>query len=330
MPSKISFHNRAGVNSSVDKFIDKLAGPSLVSTGAIAAKRFVTTALAQAAVDSTTVAGSVDEAIVSGGFLTIQGNVQKIIADAPLVAQDPVKVGTEGRATKYTTAQTTLQTTITGELSAFTQPGGATTIEIVQAANTAGDRGRSIVIVGSVSGTSATETIALHATNTTTAVAGTTAFTKISGVYMADGAVLGASNVTVRASGAGATVCTLVGGTSELGADIPAQTIEAYCNEITVTGPNSNATFVTVVGVNSAGAAASERGTLDGASPSKFTTTTVFRVVNRICLGEFTNASTGAVKTNSTVDTAGMKCGVVLKAAAARGDEASVLILSNA
>jgi hypothetical protein len=315
----------------------KVNGASLASAlveaaAAWTAKRFVAANRQPAAVDSITVIGVSPAAVAAGADgVIVSSGVQAVTADAPLANSDPVKVGVGGRATKHTTAQHTLQTTITGETTAFTQPAAADTLEILQAADVAADRGRGIVIEGSnAGGVAVTETITLNATNSSTPVAGTTTFTKVSAVYTADGAVLGAQNVTVRRVTGGATVCTLAGASSELGADIPAQSQEAYCNELTVTGPNLDATFITVVGINSADAVVRERVQLNGASPSVVTTTTVFRYVNRICLGEFTNAGTGNVKTNATTDTAGMKCGVVVEAAIARGDDAIVLLKPNA
>ena len=307
-------------------------GLAITAGAAIAAKRLVAVNKQVAAVDSTTVIGVAPAAIALGSKGLVEtGGLQLVTADAPLAAGDSIKVGVGGRATKHTTSQTTIQTTITGEASAFTQPGAATALEIVQAANVPADRGRGIVIEGSnASGQAISETISLNATNTTTPSAGTTQFTKVSAVYTADGAVLGAQNVTVRAAGGGATVCVLAGSTSELGADIPAQSREAYCNELTITGPNSNASYVTIVGIDSTDTAARERAQLNGGSPSTVTTNTVWRYIDRICLGEFTNAATGSVKTNATTDTAAMKCGVVVTAAAARGDDALVLIKPNA
>jgi hypothetical protein len=299
---------------------------------AIAAKRFVAADAKQAAVDSLTVIGVAPNGIPNGKVGQVVGaGLLPVTADAPLAAGDPVKVGVGGRATKHTTAQHVIQTAIAGEASAFTQPASAVALEVVQAAHVAGDRGRGIVIEGSdAEGAAITETIALHATNTTTAVAGAVEFTKVCAVYMADGLPLGAQNVTVRAAEGGATVCTLPATAKELGADIPAQSQEAYCNEVTVSGPNGNESFVTIVGINSADAVARERVQLDGASPAVKTTTTVWRYINRICLGEFTNAAAGAVKTNATTDTAGMKCGVVVRAATTRGNDALVLIKPNA
>lgn len=295
-------------------------------------KRFVDSDLETADIDDLAVVGVSPAAIVGAASgVVVADGIRAVVADAPLVLKDPVKVGVGGRATKHTTVQTTIQAAIAGEATAITQPGAADTLEILQAADVAGDRGRGIVIEGSnAGGVAITETIVLDAANTTTPVAGATSFTKVSAVYTANGAVLGAQNVTVRRVTGGAGVATLVAATSELGADIPSGTQEAYCNELTVTGPNADATFVTVVGIDSTDAVARERGTLDGASPSKFTTTTVFRYISRICLGEFTNAGAGAVKTNSVVDTAGMKCGIVVQAAAARGDDALVLVKPNA
>ena len=309
-----------------------LADAALVTAAeAWTAKRFVAGNREPAAVDSLTVIGVAPAAVAKAATGAIAAfGLQRVTADAPLAAADPVKVGIAGRATKHTTAQHTLQTTITGEATAFTQPAAADTLEILQAADVAADRGRGIIIEGSNAGGAAiTETITLNATNSSTPVAGATTFTKVSAVYTADGAVLGAQNVTVRRVTGGATVCTLAGASSELGADIPTQSREAYCNELTLTGPNADATFITIVGTNSADAVARERVQLDAASPSKITTTTVWRYVDRICLGEFTNAAAGAAKTNSTTDTAAMKCGRVVVAAGARGDDTVVLVQPN-
>lgn len=309
-----------------------VAPAPITATSTLYARFFVGSDLQQAAIDSLTVVGvaPVDIATAAVGMLASSGT-QLVMADAPLALGDNVKVGIEGRATKWNSGQVTIQTAITGEATAFTQPVAATAVEVVQAADVVADRGRGIVIEGSNGvGAAITETITLNATNTTTAHAGAVSFTKISAVYMADGAVLGAQAVTVRASGAGATVCTLGAGTSELAADIPAQSREAYCQELTITGPNTDATFVTIVGIDSYNVPNRERCHLNAASPSTITSTTIWRYINRICLGEFTNAAVGAVKTNSVVDTAGMKCGVVLGAAAARGDNATVLIKPNA
>jgi len=310
----------------------QVAYSGFTAASSISSKRFVDSAGWTAEVDSTTVIGVAPLAISSGSTGTIVGaGIHPVTVDCPLSAGDPVKVGPSGKATKHTTSQTTIQGTITGEASSFTQPASATTLEILQAADVAADRGRGIVIEGSDgSGTAITETISLNATNTTTPVAGSTSFTKVSAVYTANGANLGTQAVTVRASGGGDTVCTLAVSTSELAADIPSGSTEAYCNELTITGPNSDTSFVTIVGVDTSDNTARERVQLNGASPSVVTTTTVFRIVSRICLGEFTNAATGSVKTNAVTDTAAMKCGVVVTGAASRGQDAYILLKPNA
>ncbi len=343
--------------------VEEGGGDVITGGAAISAKRLVATNRQTAGVKSVLVIGVAPRAIANAGQEVVYtSGLRKVVADAPLTVGDPIAVGVAGRATKHTTAQFDIQTAIAGESTAFTQPVAATTLEILQAADVAADRGRGIVIEGANgSGVAITETILLDATNTTTAVAGATQFTTVSAVYTANGAALGAQNVTVRASGGGATqfttvsavytangaalgaqnvtvrasgggagVCTLAGATSELGADVPAQTQEAYCNKLTLGGPNGDSTFVTIVGTNSADAAARERCQLDGASPSKVTSTTVWRYIDRICLGELTNAGAGSVKSDATVDTAAMKCGVVIVAAAVRGDDATALVKPNA
>ena len=192
--------------------------------------------------------------------------------------------------------QTVMQTTITGEATAFTQPGAATALEIFQAAHVAADAGRGIVIEGSDSnGVAISETIVLDATDTTTVVAGTTEFTKVCAVYTANGVVLGAQDVTIRETD-NTGVCTLVKATSELGADIPAQatTPTACADQMVLAGPNSDATYVTLVGTLD-GETVRERVTLNAASPSAGWSNTRFDTLSRICLGEFTNAGTGSV-----------------------------------
>lgn len=193
--------------------------------------------------------------------------------------------------------QTVMQTAIAGEATAFTQPGAATALEILQDADVEADRGRGIVIEGSdADGVAISETITLDATNTTTVVAGTTEFTKISGVYTADGLPLGAQDVTIRETD-NTEVCTLVKATSELGADIPAQAtrVTAGADTMVLAGPNTDATYVTLVGTLD-GETVRERVKFDGGSPAAAHTNTRFDTLTRICLGEFTNAGAGSVK----------------------------------
>jgi hypothetical protein len=193
--------------------------------------------------------------------------------------------------------QTVMQTAIAGEATAFTQPGAATALEILQDADVAGDRGRGIVIEGSdADGVAISETITLDATNTTTVVAGTTEFTKISGVYTADGLPLGAQDVTIRETD-NTEVCTLAKATSELGADIPAQAtrVTAGADTMVLAGPNTDETYVTLVGTLD-GETVRERVKFDGGSPAAAHTNTRFDTLTRICLGEFTNAGAGSVK----------------------------------
>jgi len=193
--------------------------------------------------------------------------------------------------------QTVMQTAIAGEATAFTQPGAATALEILQDADVEADRGRGIVIEGSdADGVAISETITLDATNTTTVVAGTTKFTKISGVYTADGLPLGAQDVTIRETD-NTEVCTLAKATSELGADIPAQAtrVTAGADTMVLAGPNTDATYVTLVGTLD-GETVRERVKFDGGSPAAAHTNTRFDTLTRICLGEFTNAGAGSVK----------------------------------
>lgn len=318
------------VTATADEVNAACDGQTITAAGAIGAKRFVAADLDVADVDATGVIGvapSAIEAAADGVIAT--GGLRAVTADCPLGVGDPVKVGVAGRATKHTTSQHTLGSVI-GEATAFTQPVAATALEVVQADDVEADRGRGIVIVGSAAdGSAITETITLDATDTSVASVGTTEFTKVSGVYTEDGEVLGAQNVTVQASGGGAGVVTLAGASSEIGADIPAISQEAYCNELTLACTVQDNTYLTVVGVDSDDQAAMERVQLDNETPSNVTTSTVWRYVERICLGEFTNAAMASAKTNSTTDTAAMKCGGVVTAAAARGDDAIVLVKPN-
>lgn len=311
-----------------------LDNQTITATGAIPARRFVDVTGDVADPSSTTVIGVAPDAISdeSRGVVGCFG-IQAVTADCPLSAADPIKVGVAGRATKHVAAQHTIQTTITGEATAFTQPGSASVLEVLQATDQEADRGAYIYIVGSDGeGDVVFDAIQLDATNTTTPVAGTTEFTKVSAAYLAFQDTALAADVTVRISEGGATVCTLPAGALELGADVPAQSQEAYCDKLTITGPNSDASYVTVLGVLSTDDGDSmvgERVQLDGASPAVATTSGAWRYIERICLGEFTNAATASVKTNVTVDTAAMECGTVVVAAAKRGDDAMVLVAPN-
>lgn len=303
----------------------------ITAAGDVQAGRFVDSDLDEAGVDDEAVIGVAVEAIDNGkeGYIAT-GGIQEIVADAPLSAKDPVKVGSDGRATKHTTSQHDIQASITGEASDFTQPGAATALEILQDGDVEADRGRGIVIEGSDgSGEAITETIELDSDDTTAVVAGSKDFTEISAVYTADGENINSEDVTIREID-DTVVATLAAGSSELAADIPSDSQEAYCNEISLEGPNGDDTYITIVGIDEDGNEARERKQLDGSSPSVATTTTVFRYVERICLGEFTDGDNGSVKTNDTTDTNAMKCGLVIESAAERGDNARVLILPNA
>ena len=185
--------------------------------------------------------------------------------------------------------------TLAGAATSFSQPDSATVLEVVQAAHVAGDVGRGIVVVGSDdTGAVITETISLHATNTTTAVAGTTEFTKVAGVYTADGAVLGAQDVTVRPSGGGATVVTFTASTASVGmATVTASAANGA--EVVVTGPNADETYVTVIGTLS-GDVVGQRVQLDGSSPSVIYSDQRYDEVTHVAVGELTNAVAATVK----------------------------------
>ncbi|KKW10796.1 MAG: hypothetical protein UY48_C0030G0003 [Candidatus Gottesmanbacteria bacterium GW2011_GWB1_49_7] len=224
--------------------------------------------------------------------------------DATLDEQNLAKVGSAGRATLWKDSQTTIQASIAGEATAVTQPAAASVLTIAQAADVAADRGRIVVVVGSnAGGVGIMEEITLNATNSSTSVDGATSFTKVAGAYMKNGAVLGAQSVTISDDDP-AVLMTIANATSELAADIPSGTLEAYCNIIDLVGPNADATFISLVGYKAATPTTltAERLTLDAASPSAAVSAAAYRQVTRICLGEFTNAATATVKTDADVD----------------------------
>jgi hypothetical protein len=255
-------------------------------------------------------------------------------ADCPLSARDAIKAGSQGRVSKWNSATVSIKEDVTGTATSFTQPGVATTVEILQAADVEADRGREVVVVGSNGvGVAITETITLDAENTTTAVAGATEFTKISGAYMSDGENLGAQNVTVRIAGGGAAIAVIAGASASIGVEEPTN-IQAY--NITVKHANeangADVTFVTYVGVNDSNAVALERVQLaggDGGTAASATTTGKFKKVNYICTGEYTNAAVGNV-TTSAADAAGLKIGRNTAAVVAEGNDAVVFISPNA
>lgn len=253
------------------------------------------------------------------------GGVLEVLADNTLDEGQRVKVGVSGRANKFSPSAITVDSSVTGAASAVTQPGAATTLEILQAADVAGDRGRSVRIVGGdASGNVIYEDIALDSSDTTTVVAGSVSFTSIAGAYMADGAVAGAQNITVReADDTG--VLTISGASAGTGFEVPAGTTDVTASIVTVTGPNSDTTKVTLFGVlDEDGTLGGQRLTLDGSSPSAVSTTVKMKTVTHILTGEATNAGSFSVAT--TADTAYMEQGIVIKAAT-EGNLAEVVLV---
>lgn len=304
---------------------------AMTAASAIPASRFVESDSGVAALDSLTVIGIAPEAIASGAIGLVEcAGLHLITADCPLAAGDSAKAGIAGRASKYTTAQTTLTAAAAGKATSFTQPAGAVTLDIAQAADVTADRGRVLTIVGSLSGTGKTEDVSLSVADSSTTVTTAGTFDKVVGAYFANAVNLGAQAVTVKQH-AGATICTIAGSTSNIGAVVPDTSLEAYNQAVIVTGPNSNATFITLIGIDSStDAIAVERLTLDAASPAVKLSTTVWRYISRVCVGEFTNAAASTAKTDPTTDTVAMKCGVVVNGVTTRGLNALVLVKPNA
>ncbi len=244
------------------------------------------------------VAGANQEAIE-----IVEGK-SSVILDTTLDEQNLIKVGSGGRATLWKDAQTVIQTTLTGEATAFTQPATLSVITIAQAVDVAADRGRVVRVVGADAGGLAIyEDITLDVSDSSTGVDGAVQFTTVCGAFMVDGAVLGAQSVTIDDDDP-VTLCTIANATSEIGADVPAQSLEAYCNILDLVGPNGDATFLTVLGYPAATPTvlSGERLTLDASSPSVDSTAAAWRQITRVCLGEFTNAATALLSTDADYD----------------------------
>lgn len=240
--------------------------------------------------------------------------VLPILADAALDEGDRVKVGSLGRGNVLNLAAVTIDASVTGGATAWTQPGAASALEILQGGDVAGDRGRSVTIIGGdAAGDVITEVITLDSTDSTTVVAGSVSFTTVAGAFMTDGAVAGAQSITIREID-NTGVTTLVNGTTEVGAEVPGGTLNASGSLVRVTGPNADATFVTVYGYGADGTLVGERLEMDGATPAIGTSTISFRTVERITTGEATNA--GAFSVATVADTEGHSQGIVVTAAA--------------
>lgn len=259
-----------------------------------------------------------------------------VLADCPLAARDYIKVGSGGRASKWNSAVVSLDAECTGTATSFTQPAGAGVLKIAQAADVAADRGRGITIVGSnAAGAVIFETIYLDDADSSTVVAGTTAtFTKVSGAFTADGAVLGAQDVHILRADGVTGIVDIAGAASMVGAEIPNATQEAYCSLVKHTNAANavDVTFITWYGYDDANVLTGERVQLaDGGVGAKAvaTSTKKFKKLLRICTGEFTNASTAATAT-SAADDANLKVGRNTAAVVAEGDTAVVFLKPNA
>ena len=245
-----------------------------------------------------------DVAGISQEAIEIIEGKTSLYFDTTLDETNLVKVGSTGRATLWKDSATVIDTLITGEATAFTQPATLSVMTIAQAADVAADRGRVVRVVGADgAGVGIYEDITLDVTLSTTPVDGIVQFTTVAGAYMVDGAVLGAQSVTITDDDP-QLICTIANATSEIACDIPGDTLEAYCNLVDITGPNADATFITLVGYLAATPATltAERLTLDAAAPSFAASAAPYRQITRICLGEFTNAGAATVVTDADFD----------------------------
>lgn len=290
----------------------------LYTPTAILAYRFIDDDASQAEAGDADVLGAAPSAMAAGMPLkVISSGFALLQADTALVKGDEIKVGSEGRATKLNTGAVELDATVAGVASSFTQPGAATALEILQAADVVADRGRGITIVGTdASDDPIEETIFLSSVNTTTVVPGTTEFKTVVGAYTADGAVLGAQNVTIREID-NTGVTTLPGAAASVGRSTPT-TIEAFNQAISFVGPNTDATYVIVLGYKTLApdVLAFELYTFDGESPSVATSATRWRQVTQVFVGAFTNAANATL--NLVADSFTLKAGVAASDQATR------------
>ena len=202
-------------------------------------------------------------------------------------------------------------------------------LEAVQAADVEADRGRYLFVIGATAEASTTLTLRLGTANTTLPPTGaSSSVDTVAGIYVSG--TLGAQDVTIRLAGGGPTVCVVPGEANKLAADVPSDSREAYSGLLSISGPNGDESYVTIAGKDTDNTSGTdyERLQFNGASPAIALSTKTWRYIDRICMGEFTNAAEASVKT--AADAAGAKCGVVVTAAAARGDSAQVLIKPNA
>jgi len=305
----------------------------VTATGDIGAKRCVAAnagTYVQGAIDDLNVMGATVGAIAGAASGDLDdSNLLTVEASAPLASNDVVKVGELGKVTLYNSSAVDMDDTIAGAATAVTQPGAAATLEVFQANDVAGDRGRVVRVVGGdAGGLVIYEDFTLDASNTTTVVVGATSFTTVAGAFMLDGSVSGAEDITVReADDTG--VATITAANLGIGMEVPATTIQAYCQELEIEGPDTDSTYVTVFGLLTDLTVGGERIQLDGSSPSKTTGAIQFITVTNILLGEATNAGAFLLKTNPTTDTVGMRIGVNVSTVAARGNDATIIFKPN-
>ncbi len=279
------------------------------------------------------VVGVALETVDAGELATIKrfGRVT-VEADTALAACDLLKAAGQGKVTKLNTSAVSIEDAVTGTATSFDQASDAAKMQIKQAADVEADRGRGIVIIGSdADGEGITETLYLDDEDTSTVVEGDIEFTAVCGVYTEDGENIGAQNVLIGDDVANAgVVATLVGETASLGVQKP-ENSEAYCATVIHTNNDTgdDTTYITWVGEDAGGDVVIERAQLaDGgaSAKAKATSTTVWRKIDLICTGEFTNA---AVAGHATTPDAATLCIGRNEAAVASGT-ATLLLKPNA
>lgn len=289
----------------------------------------------KATANHTAVIGVSRDSLATGkyGYLKDRGLVQ-VLADCPLAAREDVKVGSGGRATKFSIAPIALDVVCTGKVGSFTQPAAGGVLKIRQAADVEADRGRGITVVGADgNGDVIFETIYLDAEDSNTIVAGTVEFTTVAGVFTDDGGVLGAQNVNILRADGATLIVALTAAASQVGAEVPNASQEACCRLLTHTNAVNGAdvTYVTWFGYDDTNTLTGERVQLAGggaAAAAVATSTKRFKKLLRICTGEFTNAAEAATAT--IPDTPDLRTGRNTAAVLAEGALATIFIKPNA
>jgi hypothetical protein len=321
----------------VQSRLDKPAVP-VAGTNGWGAQTFVGIAtdgsLQQALANCADVLGVAKDNVANAGsgFLETEG-IANVLADSGSIpARAAVKVGSNGRATLLNTSPLTLNAVETGTATGCTQPAAPGVVKIKQAADTLGDRGSGIVVVGADNtGAAIFETINLNAANSTTIVSGLLNFKTIAGIFTANGNNLGASSATLYRADGVTSIVVMTNGTSQKGAQIPTS-IEAFCEQVTHTNSADavDVTYLTIYGYDSTDTLKAERKVLSGggvAALASVTMTSFWKQVLRICTGEYTNAATGALTT--VADAASLKVGRALAAPTAEGATMQVYLTPN-